>query len=101
MLPALVVRADNDRYSVDVNKDLTYRGGTISLDNSFGDIVVRPGNGNTVSLRATIRSSDPEFGKTISITTSETGGVSIKTEVPSVHMKNMNPSAKKLRHITT
>ena len=89
VLAAATLHADDDKYVETVRKTLSFRGGTVSLANSFGSVVVRPGSGNTVDVRATVRSSDPAFGKTIQIIASEdANGVSVATRVPDVHIRN-------------
>ena len=88
MLVAATVHADDDKYVVVNRKHMTFRGGTITLNNSFGSLVVRGSSGNDVEVRATIRASDPDFGKSIQILSTEDGsGVSVVTKVPDVHVR--------------
>src|SRR6185503_16115472 len=82
---------DDSRYEVKYSKDLHFGGGRVTIDHRFGDLTVRTQAGSTVSVRATIRSSDPEIGKAIRISaTEEGGGVSIKTIYPSIHTQIVN-----------
>src|SRR6266536_2475861 len=81
-----------DRFEKTFSRTLTYRGGRVTIDNRFGTLNVRTGRGNNVVVRATIRSSDAEIGRSINIETSEgAGGISIKTIVPSIsHHGNLS-----------
>src|SRR5215212_4246566 len=95
LLLAVVVpaHAENDdqesRYELKYSKDLHYGGGRVTIDHRFGDLTVRTQSGSSVSVRATIRSSDPDLGKAIRIVASEEGGgVSIRTIFPSIHVQN-------------
>lgn len=83
LLAAPVVRAAEDRYEVQFGRTLNYRGGRVSVDHRFGPVTVRTEPGNNVTVRATIRASDPAFGQKIRITAVEEGnGVSVRTEFP-------------------
>src|ERR1051325_7419438 len=88
------LRADNNdddnRYEVKVSKDLHLgSGGRVTIDHRFGDLNVRTQSGSTVSVRATVRSSDPEVGQAIRIAASEEGSnVNIRTIYPEVHIRN-------------
>src|SRR6476659_7812071 len=74
-----------DRFEKTFSRSMTYRGGRITVENRFGSLNVRTGHGNTVTVRATIRASDAELGRSINIETSEgAGGISIKTVVPTI-----------------
>src|SRR5438128_7815016 len=73
-----------DRFEKTFSRSLTYRGGRVTIENRFGALNVRAGSGNTVTVRATIRSSDAEIGRSINIETSDAGGISIKTVVPTI-----------------
>ncbi|MGZ7040169.1 MAG: hypothetical protein ACXVH7_00130, partial [Thermoanaerobaculia bacterium] len=86
-LVAATARAED--FSTTVRKTFTFRGGTVSLDNRFGNVVVKAQTGSDVDVRATIRSSDAAFGQRIKVNASEgAGGISVVTEVPDVHMRN-------------
>lgn len=75
---------DDSRFELRVAKELAYRGGKISVDHRFGGVTIRGGGNGTVSVRAFIRSSDPEFGKQIRVeATSTPSGVTIATIYPS------------------
>src|SRR5437667_313108 len=75
-----------DRFEKTFSRTLTYRGGRVTIENRFGALNVRAGGGNTLTVRATIRSSDAEIGRSIKIETSDggAGGISIKTVVPTI-----------------
>ena len=62
---------DESRYEIDYSRTTTYSGGGVVIDHSFGDLVVRPHNAPNVSVKAKIRSSDPEIGRQIRIIGSE------------------------------
>ena len=86
-LVAATARAED--FSTTVRKTFTFRGGTVSLDNRFGNVVVTAQSGSEVDVRVTIRSSDSAFGQQIKVHASDgAGGISVTTEVPSVHMRN-------------
>src|SRR5690242_18972807 len=88
-----VFAEDDDRFELKFGKDLPFRGGRVTVDHGFGQLVVRTHTGNDVQVRATIRSSDEEIGKQIRIITSvEPGGVTICTEYPEAHSRNGNLS---------
>src|SRR6266849_6415490 len=83
------VSANAEDFETTVRKTFTFRGGTVSLDNKFGNVVVTTQEGSGVDVRATIRSSDAAFDQRIKVNASEgSGGVSVTTEVPSVHIMN-------------
>src|SRR6266702_4772385 len=63
-------------------KHFTYRGGHVTLSNSFGHLNVTAGSGSTVEARITVRADDAELGRAIKIITSESDGISIRTEYP-------------------
>src|SRR5439155_27286660 len=75
-----------DRFEKTFSRTLTYRGGRVTIENRFGALNVRAGSGNTVTVRATIRSSDAEIGRSINTETSDggAGGTSIRTAVRSI-----------------
>lgn len=74
---------DNSRFELRVAKELAWRGGKVSIDHKFGGVRIRAGEDGTVSVRASIRSSDPEFGKQIRVeAASAPGGVTITTVYP-------------------
>lgn len=81
---------DDSRYEQKFSKDLHLSGnGRVTIDHRFGDLQVRTQSGNTVSVRATIRSSDPDIGSAIRIVAAEeAGGVSVKTILPEVHIRH-------------
>ena len=73
----------DSRFELKFAKDLPYRGGKVSIDHKFGSVTIRLGESNEVDVRASIRSSDPEFGQQIRIETSSSGeGVRITTVYP-------------------
>lgn len=90
-LAATALVAD-ERHSRTVERTLTHKGGGISIDHSFGSIVVRGESGSDVKVRARIRSSDDEFAKGISVhTSSGPNGVVIRTDYPPKNrMKNLS-----------
>src|SRR6266511_1533676 len=65
---ATALYADEDRFDLKYSRTFTYRGGRVSVDHSFGSLVVETGSGSVVNVRATIRASDPDFVKEIDIT---------------------------------
>lgn len=83
-LPGYADDRDQSRFELRVAKELAYRGGTVSVDHRFGGVKIRGGGNGTVSVRAFIRASDPEFGKQIRIeAASNASGVAIATVYPS------------------
>lgn len=75
---------DDSRFELRMAKELAYRGGKVSVEHQFGGVTIRGGGEGTVSVRAFIRSSDPEFGKQIRVEAASTaGGVTIATVYPS------------------
>src|SRR5215212_9292324 len=86
---AVTARADNNdnRFELKFSRTLTYHGGKITLDNKFGDVVVRTGGGSQFNVKATIRSSDPDFGQQIHIDVSDAaGGITVRTRYPESRM---------------
>lgn len=79
-VPALA--EDTDRFEVKFGRDLPFRGGRVTIDHGFGQLVIRTHAGGDVQVRATIRSSDEDIGKQIRIVTSDDGGVTVRTEIP-------------------
>lgn len=74
---------DDSRFDLRFAREVPYRGGKVSVDNQFGSVRIRAGESGTVSVRASIRASDPDFGKQIRIeTASAPGGVTIATVYP-------------------
>src|SRR5213075_1089214 len=65
-------------------KRFTYRGGHVTLSNSFGHLNITAGSGSAVEARITVRADDPELGRSIKIITSESDGISIRTDYPNV-----------------
>jgi putative adhesin len=81
-LCAAALHADENRFEKSFSRTFAYRGGKVSVDHSFGGVAIDTG-GSEVSVRATIRSSDPEFAKLIQIIAAEDGnGVTVRTEYP-------------------
>ena len=83
--PALADR--DDRYEQNVDRTMTYRGGRIAIDHSFGPIDLHTTTGDTITLHAKIRSSDPDIGRQISVEISPatSAGVTIRTHYPEIH----------------
>src|SRR5688500_11572609 len=75
--------ADEERYEQTINRDMAYRGGTLTIDHRMGSLTLRTHAGNTVSLRAVIRSSDAEIGRQIKVHVSEDHST-IRTEFPRI-----------------
>ncbi len=76
-----------DRYERTVNRTLTLHGGRVTVDHQFGAIKLHTTTGSEVNVRATIRASDADFGKEISLSATEgAGGVEIRTSYPEQHM---------------
>src|SRR2546423_11647001 len=84
LIAAAAARAE-DRFEKPFSRSLTYRGGRVTVENRFGTLNVRAGSGNTVTVRATIRSSDAEIGRRINIETSDGAArIPIRTVVPTI-----------------
>ncbi|HUP49346.1 MAG TPA: hypothetical protein VNA04_11205 [Thermoanaerobaculia bacterium] len=87
LVAALVTGAayakDPGRFDQQFQRNLAYRGGPVIIDHRFGSVTVRTGSTSEVGVRATVRSSDSEFGRQIQIDTSaERNGVTIRTRYP-------------------
>lgn len=79
--------AASDRYERTVSKTLTLHGGRVTVDHKFGAVKIHTTAGSEVNVRATIRASDADFGKQISVTATEGGGgVEIRTSYPESHI---------------
>lgn len=79
----------DNQFELKVSKDLRCNNCRVTIDHRFGDLNVRTQSGSTVSVRAFIRSSNPEIGKAIRIVAEEEAdGVSIKTVFPEIHIRN-------------
>lgn len=82
--------ADQGRFQLEYAKDFPFRGGRVTVEHSFGRVAIEAGSGSVVQVRATIRASDPEYGKQIRVVAEESGGgLSIRTEYPS-HFIRLN-----------
>ena len=76
----------DDQYVKTLSGSVSYEGGPVTIEHRFGHINVHTSTGNTVIARATVRSSDTELGKRVVFNVSnDHGGVSIRTEFPSIH----------------
>src|SRR5436190_834211 len=77
----------DDRYEQNVDRTMTYRGGRIAIDHSFGAIDLRTTSGDTITVHAKIRASDPDIGRQISVEVSPatSAGVTIRTHYPDIH----------------
>src|SRR5215212_607816 len=76
---AATAQADDEYRRTDV-KTLAFRGGKVTIDNKFGDVVLRTQSGSNVSMKATVRASSSELGQQIRIVATEgTAGVTIRT----------------------
>ncbi len=83
LLGSSALYAAQDRFQLEYAKDFPYHGGRVTVDHSFGRVAIESGPGSVVHVRATIRASDPEYGKQIRVIAEERGGgVSIRTEYP-------------------
>src|ERR1043165_7227706 len=81
----IAAAASADNFEKTFSRSLTYRGGRVTVENHFGSPHPRAAHGNPVTVRATIRSSDAEIGRSINIETSEgAGGITVRTVVPSI-----------------
>ncbi len=70
-------------YTQTINKNLTFRGGRVSIEHSFGNVSVTTHSGNSVSVNAVVRASDADFGKRIKVIATESpNGIIIRTEYP-------------------
>src|SRR5688572_8294848 len=89
VMPAFAEDDDESRFELKYSKDLSYSGGNVRIDHRFGDLNIRTHGSSKVSVRADIRSSDPDLGKQIRIIAQEEGGgVSIRTVFPEVHIRH-------------
>src|SRR6478736_6806013 len=78
-----VLADEGDRFELSYAKNFNWKGGRVSVDHGFGDVIVDTENGNEVRVRAKIRASDPDFGRQIRVTAVESGnGISVRTEYP-------------------
>src|SRR5438132_2893368 len=93
-LCAMSARAtDQYRYTKELHATLTYSGGRVTIEHSFGGLEVRTTSGREVTVRGTVRSSDPELGNEIHFSTSNSsGGVMIRTVYPESMMHHCNCS---------
>src|SRR5258708_23217999 len=75
-----------DRHERTISRTLTLHGGRVTVDHKFGAIKIHTTTGSEVNVRATIRASDADFGKQISLSSTErAGGVEIRTSYPDQH----------------
>ena len=75
-----------DRYERTISRTLTLHGGRVTVDHKFGAIKIHTTTGSEVNVRATVRASDADFGKQISLSATEgAGGVEIRTSYPEQH----------------
>ncbi|HKO01129.1 MAG TPA: hypothetical protein VJ032_05530, partial [Thermoanaerobaculia bacterium] len=82
LLIAISANADDRFVRVDT-KTMTFKGGRVSIDHSFGDVSVRTHPGPQLSYKATVRASDPNFGQKIVISATESAtGITIRTIYP-------------------
>ncbi len=91
LVAATAFASREDRFQLEYNKDFSFRGGRVSVENSFGGIRIDTDTGSEIHVRATIRASDPEYGKQIRVIAEPGGGgFSIRTEYPgnAIHMHN-------------
>jgi DUF4097 and DUF4098 domain-containing protein YvlB len=90
---AMAAHGDESRYQSKILRTLPYRGGTISVEHSLGELVVTPGESAEVAVRATIRASDSDFGQRVQILTSASAnGISIRSVIPEDRHKSGNSS---------
>ena len=76
-----------DRYERTVSRTVTFHAGRVTVDHEFGAIRIHATSGTEVNVRATIRTSDADFGKEINVTVTEgAGGVEIRTSYPERHI---------------
>src|SRR5881396_2692603 len=88
---AAITANAEERFERTFSRTLTYHGGRIEVDHSFGSIKLRGAAGSQVSVRAEIRASDSDFGREIKVTVSEVGnGIVIRTEYPDRHFTIRN-----------
>ena len=89
LIAAATLRAQE--YNETVTKKLTFHGGRVSIEHRFGKIEIRTHSGNVVDVKATIRASSAEIGRSISVaTTDSSSGVSIITKYPEGHWTSRN-----------
>lgn len=82
-LAATTVDAQTHRYQTTFAREIPYRAGAVTIEHRFGSVAIRVGSSSQVSVRASIRSSDPAFGERIRVTTAhDANGVTIRTEYP-------------------
>ena len=82
-----------DRYENEVHANVEYLGGRVTVDHHFGAVQVRTITGRRVDVRGTVRASDPELGRQIRFSTSNSNsGVMIRTEYPEGMLHHCNCS---------
>jgi hypothetical protein len=80
---ASTAAADEDRYEMKFSKTIPARGLPVIVDHHFGNVTIQGESGSMVNIRATIRSSDPQFGNQIRVHVDETAkGIRVRTEYP-------------------
>jgi DUF4097 and DUF4098 domain-containing protein YvlB len=90
---AVAALAGQERFQQQYARDFPFRGGRVSVDHSFGAVIIDSDSGSEVHVRATIRASDPDFGRLILVDAEERGGgVAIRTQYPP-HMMRGNHSS--------
>src|SRR5688572_10878390 len=73
VVAAVTAHAEEDRYELKFSRTLVARGGPLIVEHQFGGVTVSTEKGPHISVRATIRSSDPDYAKNIRIHVNEDG----------------------------
>jgi DUF4097 and DUF4098 domain-containing protein YvlB len=75
--------ADEDRYEMNFSRTQDWDGRSLIVDHHFGSVTVQAEGSNRVEIRATIRASDPAFGKQIRVhVVEEPTTIKVRTEYP-------------------
>ena len=76
----------DDRFEKTSNATVTYEGGTVRIEHRYGKVTVHTGSSNQVVVRAVVRASDEELGKSVAFHVNNgPNGVDIRTSFPSIH----------------
>ena len=77
------VADENYRYEQKFTRTQDWDGRALIVDHHFGSVTVQAEGSNRVEIRATIRASDPDFGKQIRIdVVEEPTAIKVRTEYP-------------------
>src|ERR1700740_716450 len=89
----VAVPAFADRSEKTFSGTVSYEGGRVTIESRFGNLTVHTTTAKQVSARAIVRSSDAELAKAFRFNVSNSPeGVTVRTEMPSIHMHGDNLS---------